>query len=175
MSKIWYITLDNSSLIQFIRWSNIKLTYIGLLSKSCVWGTMDESFSLLWQVLMENIEEYAPIVYTPTVGLVCQKYSGLFRRPRGMYFSAEDRGEMMSMVYNWPADQVCVYVNQSIYQASLVILGRHLNIVVFPTKLMWTSLSYLVQIICTSISSSIHTDAYCFEVPLIKGLKKTVK
>lgn len=97
---------------------------------------MDESFSLLWQVLMENIEEYAPIVYTPTVGLVCQKYSGLFRRPRGMYFSAEDRGEMMSMVYNWPADQVCVYVNQSIYQASLVILGRHLNIVVFPTKLM---------------------------------------
>lgn len=60
---------------------------------------------------MENIEEYAPIVYTPTVGLVCQKYSGLFRRPRGMYFSAADRGEMMSMVYNWPADQVCVYVN----------------------------------------------------------------
>jgi malate dehydrogenase (decarboxylating) len=47
-------------------------------------------------------------VYTPTVGLVCQNYSGLFRRPRGMYFSAEDRGEMMSMVYNWPADQVWV-------------------------------------------------------------------
>jgi malate dehydrogenase (decarboxylating) len=27
-----------------------------------------------------------------------------------MYFSAEDRGEMMSMVYNWPAEQVsCFY------------------------------------------------------------------
>ena len=38
---------------------------------------------------------------------MCQKYSGLFRRPRGMYFSSEDRGEMMSMVYNWPSDQVC--------------------------------------------------------------------
>lgn len=48
------------------------------------------------------------------MGLVCQKYSGLFRRPRGMYFSAADRGEMMSMVYNWPADQVCVYVNSLI-------------------------------------------------------------
>ncbi|MCD7470560.1 hypothetical protein HAX54_010529, partial [Datura stramonium] len=70
----------------------------------------DESFTRLWQVLMENIEEYAPIVYTPTVGLVCQKYSGLFRRPRGMYFSAADRGEMMSMVYNWPADQVDMIV-----------------------------------------------------------------
>ena len=60
-----------------------------------------------WLILIGEIEEYAPIVYTPTVGLVCQKYSGLFRRPRGMYFSAADRGEMMSMVYNWPADQVC--------------------------------------------------------------------
>ncbi|KAK2978673.1 hypothetical protein RJ640_028835, partial [Escallonia rubra] len=61
-------------------------------------------------VLIANIEEYAPIVYTPTVGLVCQNYSGLFRRPRGMYFSAADRGEMMSMVYNWPADQVDMIV-----------------------------------------------------------------
>ena len=58
------------------------------------------------QVLVANIEEYAPIVYTPTVGLVCQNYSGLYRRPRGMYFSSADRGEMMSMVYNWPADEV---------------------------------------------------------------------
>uniref|UniRef100_A0A0E0Q8K3 Malic enzyme n=3 Tax=Oryza TaxID=4527 RepID=A0A0E0Q8K3_ORYRU len=62
------------------------------------------------EVLIDNIEEHAPIVYTPTVGLVCQNYSGLFRRPRGMYFSAEDRGEMMSMVYNWPADQVDMIV-----------------------------------------------------------------
>ncbi|GKV50300.1 hypothetical protein SLEP1_g57013 [Rubroshorea leprosula] len=45
-------------------------------------------------------------MYTPTVGLACQNYSGLFRRPRGMYFSAKDKGEMMSMIYNWPAPQV---------------------------------------------------------------------
>ena len=62
--------------------------------------------TFIFRVLIANIEEYAPIVYTPTVGLVCQNYSGLFRRPRGMYFSSEDRGEMMSMVYNWPAEQV---------------------------------------------------------------------
>lgn len=58
------------------------------------------------QVLIDNIKEFAPIIYTPTVGLVCQNYSGLFRRPRGMYFSAKDKGEMMSMIYNWPAHQV---------------------------------------------------------------------
>ncbi|KAF5193900.1 Malic enzyme [Thalictrum thalictroides] len=70
----------------------------------------DRNETMYYKVLIENIEEYAPIVYTPTVGLVCQNYSGLFRRPRGMYFSAEDRGEMMSMVYNWPADQVDMIV-----------------------------------------------------------------
>ncbi|GMN62007.1 hypothetical protein TIFTF001_031108 [Ficus carica] len=70
----------------------------------------DRNETMYYKVLIANIEEYAPIVYTPTVGLVCQNYGGLFRRPRGMYFSAEDRGEMMSMVYNWPADQVDMIV-----------------------------------------------------------------
>ncbi|KAI8027150.1 hypothetical protein LOK49_LG02G01090 [Camellia lanceoleosa] len=60
-------------------------------------------FSL--HVLTDNIEDFAPIIYTPTVGLVCQNYSGLFRRPQGMYFSAKDKGEMMSMIYNWPGHQ----------------------------------------------------------------------
>ncbi|XP_020981390.2 NAD-dependent malic enzyme 2, mitochondrial-like [Arachis duranensis] len=57
-------------------------------------------------VLIDNIKEFAPIIYTPTVGLVCQNYSGLFRRPHGMYFSAKDKEEMMSMIYNWPAPEV---------------------------------------------------------------------
>ena len=58
------------------------------------------------QVLIDNVKDFAPIIYTPTVGLVCENYSGLFRRPRGMYFSAKDKGEMMSMIYNWPAEKV---------------------------------------------------------------------
>ncbi|KAL8262535.1 hypothetical protein R6Q59_023884 [Mikania micrantha] len=70
----------------------------------------DRNETMYYKVLIAKIEEYAPIVYTPTVGLVCQKYGGLFRRPRGMYFSAADRGEMMSMVYNWPAEQVDMIV-----------------------------------------------------------------
>jgi len=64
------------------------------------------AYLFLSQVLIDNIKEFAPIIYTPTVGLVCENYTGLFRRPRGMYFSAKDKGEMMSMIYNWPADEV---------------------------------------------------------------------
>ncbi|XP_031090650.1 NAD-dependent malic enzyme 59 kDa isoform, mitochondrial-like [Ipomoea triloba] len=70
----------------------------------------DRNETLYYRVLIDNIKDFAPIVYTPTVGLVCQNYSGLFRRPRGMYFSAKDKGEMISMIYNWPSDQVDMIV-----------------------------------------------------------------
>lgn len=40
-------------------------------------------------------QDMAPIVYTPTVGWVAVNHHRLYRRPRGMYFSAKDRGEMV--------------------------------------------------------------------------------
>ncbi|XP_009796262.1 NAD-dependent malic enzyme 59 kDa isoform, mitochondrial [Nicotiana sylvestris] len=70
----------------------------------------DRNETLYYRVLIDNIKDFAPIIYTPTVGLVCQNYSGLFRRPRGMYFSAKDKGEMMSMIFNWPSAQVDMIV-----------------------------------------------------------------
>ena len=48
--------------------------------------------TLYHRVLADNIEEIAPLVYTPTVGVVCQRFGDQFRRSRGMYFSREDRG-----------------------------------------------------------------------------------
>ena len=47
------------------------------------------------RILLDNFPEMAPIVYTPTVGWACLNYHLLFRRPRGMYFSAADKGEMV--------------------------------------------------------------------------------
>lgn len=45
-----------------------------------------------WHIFIATIDEYAHIVYTLTSGLVYQNYSGLFRKARGMYFSAANRG-----------------------------------------------------------------------------------
>eukprot|EP00607_Mallomonas_marina_P002851 CAMPEP_0182428456 /NCGR_PEP_ID=MMETSP1167-20130531/23041_1 /TAXON_ID=2988 /ORGANISM="Mallomonas Sp, Strain CCMP3275" /LENGTH=476 /DNA_ID=CAMNT_0024611391 /DNA_START=368 /DNA_END=1798 /DNA_ORIENTATION=+ len=52
----------------------------------------------------------APIIYTPTVGLACQQFSGVFRQPRGMYFSIDHKDECLPMVYNWPANEVDIIV-----------------------------------------------------------------
>ncbi|CEO99501.1 hypothetical protein PBRA_007234 [Plasmodiophora brassicae] len=47
---------------------------------------------------------------TPTVGLGALNYGELFRRPRGLFFSANDRGAMISMAYNWPREDVQIAV-----------------------------------------------------------------
>ena len=49
--------------------------------------------TLYHRVLVDNIEEVAPLVYTPTVGHVCQQFGAQLSRSRGMYFSSDDRGE----------------------------------------------------------------------------------
>lgn len=70
----------------------------------------DRNETLYHRILVDHMEEMAPLIYTPTVGQACQEYASRFRRPRGMYFSEEDRGHMAAMVYNWPQKDVHVIV-----------------------------------------------------------------
>jgi len=114
-----FVSLSKWRILNRLHDRNETLYYrVSLMMKlACGYeNILQRLFVLLWdfylaylflsQVLIRNIKEFAPIIYTPTVGLVCENYSGLFRRPRGMYFSAKDKGEMMSMIYNWPSDEV---------------------------------------------------------------------
>lgn len=66
----------------------------------------DRNETLYHRILVDHIEEVAPLIYTPTVGQACKEFGDRYRRPRGMYFTKEDRGHMASMVYNWPHDDV---------------------------------------------------------------------
>eukprot|EP01012_Entosiphon_sulcatum_P034347 TRINITY_DN43557_c0_g1_i1.p1 TRINITY_DN43557_c0_g1~~TRINITY_DN43557_c0_g1_i1.p1 ORF type:complete len:621 (+),score=162.40 TRINITY_DN43557_c0_g1_i1:70-1932(+) len=70
----------------------------------------DRNEILYYRWLMENIEELAPVIYTPTVGLACQKFGVVYKRPRGMYFSKMNQNNFVDIIWNWPAKEVDVVV-----------------------------------------------------------------
>src|SRR5215467_1268926 len=62
----------------------------------------DRNEALFFRVVCDNIDEIQPLIYTPTVGLACQKFGLIFQRPRGMFISSRDRGEIAEILKNWP-------------------------------------------------------------------------
>ena len=56
---------------------------------------------LFYRLVTENIEEFVPIIYTPTVGQACLEYGAIFRRPRGMFISLRERGRIAETLRHW--------------------------------------------------------------------------
>jgi malate dehydrogenase (oxaloacetate-decarboxylating)(NADP+) len=70
----------------------------------------DRNEALFFRVITDHPDEMMPIIYTPTVGLACQQFGHIYRRPRGMYISADDRGQIAHVMRNWPYRQARMIV-----------------------------------------------------------------
>jgi len=66
--------------------------------------------ALFFRVIADHPDEMVPIIYTPTVGLACQKFGHIYQRPRGMFVTAADRGRMAQVLRNWPYREVSIIV-----------------------------------------------------------------
>ncbi len=62
----------------------------------------DRNEALFFRVVCDNIDEIQPLIYTPTVGLACERFGHIFQRPRGMFIGINDRGRIAAILRNWP-------------------------------------------------------------------------
>src|SRR5580704_16262319 len=69
-------------------------------------GLLDRNETLFYKVLMTDPARFVPIMYDPTVGEACLKFSDIYRRNAGMYITIEDKGRVAAILRNWPEKDV---------------------------------------------------------------------
>ncbi|KAI0019638.1 NADP-dependent malic enzyme [Xylariomycetidae sp. FL0641] len=75
----------------------------------------DQNMDLFYRVLIDNVRELMPLVYTPTIGDVCLQYSTLYTRPEALYISLKQRKSIKTILRNWPYPnpEICVVTDGS--------------------------------------------------------------
>ena len=69
-------------------------------------GLLDRNETLFFKILMSDPARFVPIMYDPTVGEACLKFSDIYRRNGGMYITIEDKGRVAAILRNWPEKDI---------------------------------------------------------------------
>jgi len=73
-------------------------------------ATQDSNETLFYHLVQEHLEEMLPIIYTPTVGDACERFSEIYRRARGLFIAYPDRKHIDEMLANVTKQNVKVIV-----------------------------------------------------------------
>jgi malate dehydrogenase (oxaloacetate-decarboxylating) len=72
----------------------------------------DTNETLFYALLIRHVEQLLPLVYTPTVGEGCQRFSEIWRKPRGLFLSYPNKDRIAAILSHPRYDDVkCIVVS----------------------------------------------------------------